>query len=193
MLGKKTTKKRLIILDFDGTIFFNPSQNYSVDVPLSNLLQAHHFFSEFTYQSGVLVPKNTEFVLITGRHKNQEEFILYLLRAFGYKIDRAYFNQMERNTRISENDFLIRYWTEKVKLINCIREGNDYSSIIVIEDDNIVCSMLRKLNFEVYQAKIAKQSFSQPLSISFNRLDSLLATKLQNTIEQRQEGEVILS
>lgn len=118
MLNKKPTKKRLIILDFDGTIFHNASQSFTVDVPLSDVLRANHFFSEFSYQSEVLVPKNTEFVLITGRSKNQEPFILNLLANFGYKIDRAYFNQMERTSKISENEFLIRYWTGKARLID---------------------------------------------------------------------------
>lgn len=186
-----------MILDFDGTIFFNPSQNFSVDIPLDDILQAHYFFSEFIYQSGVLVSKDTEFVLITGRHQIQEDVILYLLRAFGYKIDRSYFNQTERTNRIGENAFLIKYWVEKVKFINQKREGIDCSSLIVIDDDNIICSMLRRLNFEVYQTKIIKQNLNQVLSISFNRLNSLLTTKFQNLFERpqnrdhRQKGEVI--
>ncbi|MBA7569903.1 hypothetical protein ES708_11645 [subsurface metagenome] len=137
------------------------------------------------YQSGVLVSKDTEFALITERHQDQEKVVLYLLRAFGYKIDLFFFNQMERTSGISENEFLIRYWTEKVKLIDQIREDNDYSSVIVIDDDKIICSMLRKLNFEVYQAKITKQNLSQTLSISFDRLNSF------RSFEQHQDREFI--
>jgi len=125
-------------------------------------------------------------VLITGRNKRQEGLILDLLRAFGYKIDRAYFNQMERTNEIGENNFLIRYWTEKVKLIDQIREENDYGSIVVIDNDSVICSMLRKLNFEVYQTKITKQYLNQTLSISFNRLNSLLTTKFQSLFEPHQ-------
>ena len=50
MLDKKPTKKTLIILDFDGTIFINLSQNVSIDVPLDEVLQAHSFFSEFMFR-----------------------------------------------------------------------------------------------------------------------------------------------
>ncbi len=35
---------------FDGTIFINPSQNFSIDVPLDEVLQAHSFFSEFMFR-----------------------------------------------------------------------------------------------------------------------------------------------
>lgn len=50
MLDKKPTKKTLIILDFAGTIFINPSQNFSLDDPLDDVLQAHSFFSEFMFR-----------------------------------------------------------------------------------------------------------------------------------------------
>ena len=182
MLDKKPTKKNLIILDFDGTIFYNPNQNFSIAIPIEDILRANYFFSEFTHQSDFLISKDTEFVLITGRSKGQEGYILNLLRAFGYRIDKSYFSQTKRTSEVSENEFLISYWTEKAKLINQIRDDDDYSSIVVIDDDKIICSMLQELSFKVYQTKITKQNLSQPLSISFNRLNNFFTTQLQNSL-----------
>lgn len=143
-------KNRLIILDFDGTIYHNPTNNFSVDIPLDDILDVHSFFAEFIYQTGRIVLKETEFILITGRHETQKSLLMpYLKKLKGYKIDLVYFNQMEHSTMIDESSFLIMYWTAKVEIINQLRLSGEYKSIVVIDDD-IICSMLQKLNFEVY-------------------------------------------
>lgn len=165
MLDKKPTKKRLIILDFDGTIFFNSSQNFSVAIPLDDVLNAHLFFSEFMYQTGILILNNTEFILITGRHCDQKEVISHMLELKDFKIDHAYFNQMNRKTVIDESSFLIKYWIGKVELINKLRLSNEYKSIIVLEDNSIICSILEKLNIRVYKAQITKHDSTQTLYV----------------------------
>jgi len=116
---------------------------------------------------------------VTGRHQDQETVIRDLLELKGYKFDRFFFNQMDRTTVIDEKSFLIKYWTEKVKLINEFRLSNEYKSIVVIDDDTIICSMLQKLNFEAYRVEISKESLTQTLSIAFNSPQKRLMTELQ--------------
>jgi hypothetical protein len=145
--------KHLVILDFDGTIFFNSNHNFSIDIPLGDVIDAHSFFSELTYQTGRFIPKNAEFILITGRNQFQKHFIIELLKAKGYKIDQAFFSQTQRTEVMDESTFLIEYWTAKAKLINQLSKDNRYESIIVIDDDPIVCLMSERINLEVYQAE----------------------------------------
>lgn len=67
-------KNNLIILDFDGTIYHNPTNNFSVDIPLDDTLDILSFFAEFIYQTGRIVLKETEFILITGGTKPKNHF-----------------------------------------------------------------------------------------------------------------------
>lgn len=132
------------------------------------------------YQTRTVILKDTEFILITGRHCDQKAVICYMLKLKGFKIAQAYFNQMERRTVIDENSFLLKYWTAKVKLINQLRLSNEYKSIKVIEDDSIICSMLEKLNFEVYKAQI-----QEDYSITFTPPQKRLMTDLQTILTPR--------
>ena len=167
------------LIDVDSTVLHNLSE--IIEYEASSYSQQPTFYF-------VLNPKTEEIERLIDSPK----VVLYLLRAFGYKIDLSYFNQMERSNEISGNEFLIKYWTEKVKLIDQIREQNDYSSIIVIDDDNVICSMLRKLDFEVYQTKITRRNLNQTLPISFTHLNSFLTTKSQSSFERRQNRELIV-
>jgi len=172
-------KKNLVIIDFDGTIFYNPTNNFSLNMPLNHALDAYSFFNEFTFQTNKNLSNNAEIILVTGRHKDQETVIRDLLELKGYKFDQYFFNQMDRTTVIDEKSFLIKYWTAKVKLINEFRLNNEYKSIVIIDDDTIICSMLQKLNFEAYRVEINKESLTQTLSIAFNSPQKRLMTELQ--------------
>ena len=176
-------KKDLIVIDFDKTIFYNPTNNFSIAIPLGDVLDADQFFSEFTYQTGNLIPKDAKFILITGRHCDQEAVISHMLELKGFKIDQAYFNQMDRKTVIDESSFLIKYWIAKVELINDLRLSNDYKSIIVLEDDPIICSMLEKLNFRAFKAQITKHDSAQTLSITFSPPQKRLMSGLQDSLK----------
>lgn len=176
-------KKDLIVIDFDQTIFYNPTNNFSVAIPLDDVLNAHLFFSEFMYQTGNLIPNNTEFILITGRHCDQKEVISHMLELKGYRIDHAYFNQMDRKTVIEESSFLIKYWIGKVELINKLMLSDKYKSIIVLEDDPLICSMLEKINIRVFKAQITKHDYTQTLSITFNSPQKRFMSELQNLLE----------
>ena len=72
---QETTSQTKIEIDSFSSWFtvFLEEKDFSVNVPLGDFLKARHFFSEFAYQSGVLVSKDTEFALITGRHQDQEK------------------------------------------------------------------------------------------------------------------------
>lgn len=38
---------------------------------------------------------------------------------------------------MNESNFLIKYWTAKVNLINTLHQSNKYNSITIIEDDRV--------------------------------------------------------
>lgn len=88
---KRNNKKELIVLDFDDTIFFNPNDNFTIDINPNNIIDARYFFREFVSQIGVFDHRNVCFMLITGRDREQKEIILPHLRLKGYRIDNAIF------------------------------------------------------------------------------------------------------
>jgi len=180
-------KPSLIILDFDGTIFHNPTNDFSFDIPLYHVLDAYTFFNEFMFQTSEIVLNSSEFILISGRNQNQKEIIAHLLRIKGYRIDQSFFNQMDRTTPIDEDSFMIKYWTAKVKLINELKLSNRYTSITVIEDDNVICSMLQKLNFTVYKAQITKNNADQSLTIEFSLPQARFMTELETILNPQNQ------
>ena len=185
-------KKDLIVLDFDGTILYNPHQDFSINIQLDHVLDAYTFFNEFMFQTNEIVLHNSEFVLITGRHQNQSEIITHLLKMRGYRIDQCFFNQMDRATPIDENSFLIKYWTAKAKLINELRLNDRYKSITVIEDNDIICSMLKKLGFTVFKAQITKNEANQSLSIKFSPPQARFMTELNTILKPQSKAQETL-
>jgi hypothetical protein len=95
---------------------------------------------------------------------------------------------MDRTNPIDEISFLIKYWTAKAKLINELRLSNRYKSITVIEDSDIICSMLKILGFTVFKAQITKNNANQSLSIKFSHPQARFMTEL-NTILNPQSKE----
>ncbi len=186
-------KKDLIVLDFDGTVFLNLKQNFSSNISIEHLMDAYTFFNEFMFQTNEIVLNNSEFILITGRNQDQRELIIQLLEMKGFRIDQAYFNQIERTTTIDENSFLIKYWTAKAKLINELRLSNRYKSITVIEDSSIICSMLSKLGFTVYKAQITENNANQSLTVKFNPPQIRFMSELETILKpQKVQKESLL-
>ena len=185
-------KRNLIVIDFDGTIFYNPHQDFSINIPLNHVLDAYTFFNEFMFQTNEIVLHNSEFILISGRHQDQKEVITHLLEMRGFRIDQSFFNQMDRTTPIDENSFMIKYWTAKVKLINELKLSNKYKSITVIEDDAVICSMLKKLGFTVFKAQITKNEANQSLSIKFSPPQTRFMTELNTILKPQNKAEETL-
>lgn len=157
---ERKTKKELIILDFDDTIFYNPKNNFSIDINPSNIVEARYFFGEFIRQIGIFNHRNISFMLITGRDREQRDIILHHLRLKGYRIDNAIFiniyNAYFPNSiqYFDDNSFMIHYWGWKAQIINELKTSNEYKSITVIDNDEIICTMLKELDINVVKAKI---------------------------------------
>ena len=66
---------------------------------------------------------------------------------------------------ITESDFLIKYWSAKVDLINKIQHSKKYNSITIIDNDRIICTMLDELRFTVNRSQI--RQFQKQLFIHF--------------------------
>jgi len=82
----------------------------------------------------------------------------------GYKIDVPVFSYCNHSipkiiSKYRENSFLIEYWIKKVEYINDLHRSNKFDSISIIDDDDeVICTMLKNLQYAVIQAKIS--SFS---------------------------------
>jgi len=171
-------KKDLIVLDFDNTLFYNHLQIFSMNIVMDHILPAREFFSQLNAQVDLFNSYNfahsTRFILLTGRPRRQERLIFSVLRRKGYKINEAFFSNYNSNIShlealTHESDFLIKYWSAKVDLINKLKHSNKYSSITIIDDDNIICTMLKELKFTVIQSQIT--CFQNKLFIHFTPLD----------------------
>lgn len=73
-----------------------------------------------------------------------------------------------------------------VKLINQLRLSNNYKSIVVINTDHIICSMLQKLNFETFHAEFARIIFTQTLFVIFHPPQKRLTTDFQALFKNYQ-------
>ena len=161
-------KRDLIILDFDGTLFLNPDNNFGFYTPINRVIEAYSFFNEFMFQTNERISENSECILITGRIEAQEGVITHLLELKGYQFDESFFNECEATKDIDEETFMTKYWNGKIKLINEIKSSNQYKSIVIIDDDDVLCSALKKLGFAVYKAQITKDSSNQSLTVKFS-------------------------
>jgi len=136
--------------------------DFTININFNNILPANNFFSELAFQvplfSAYNFAHNTEFLLLTGRPTRQRAIILELLSMKGYKINQAVFSTYkysipEINSKYRENSFLIEYWTGKVEYINDLHNSNIFNSITIIDDDEVICTMSKKLKYTVIQAE----------------------------------------
>lgn len=171
----KKIKKDLIILDLDGTLLYNPNENFTIDIDPESILEAGYFFGEFVKQIRSFDHRNVYFTLITGRDHSQREALLYHLRLKGYRIDNAifinFYNELFPDSiqYYDDTSFMIHYWHWKVSIISELRESNKYKSITVIDNDQSICSMLRELNFNVVKVEIVPYGNSLiPIFTNFN-------------------------
>ncbi|MFX1458735.1 MAG: hypothetical protein ACFFBT_04645 [Promethearchaeota archaeon] len=166
MKDKNTQQKNCIVLDFDGTLFYNPSKNFSIDIAPHNIIDAKRFFSHLFLHTEITIDKNSDFVLITGRPERQKPFILELLRQKGYKFTQAYFRTLDTSlTPINEQAFLKYYREGKVNIISHIRERSHYDNIYVFEDDQELCYMLHQVGFKVFQVVLYSPLFKNAIEL----------------------------
>ncbi len=169
---ERKTKKELIILDFDDTIFYNPKNNFTIDINPNNIIDARYFFREFVRQIGIFDHRNICFMLVTGRDREQRDIILHHLRLKGYRIDNAIFINIynahfpDSVQYFNDSSFLIYYWYWKAQIINQLSLSNEYKSITVIDNDDSICTMLKGLDFKIINVKIVP--FHDNLQLYFN-------------------------
>jgi hypothetical protein len=111
-------------VDFYGTLYWNPSEDFSVNIDPNNTLEAEYFFSELANQTPFKDLEDTEIILVSGRPAHQKEVILYLLKRKGYTIIKSYFLGYNLGICDDENSFLNHYWFWKVNILNEIIKGN---------------------------------------------------------------------
>lgn len=186
--NKRDQEKRdLVIIDFDGTLFLNPDNNFGFYMPINRVIDAYTFFNEFMFQTNEMISENADCFLISGRIEAQEGVITHLLELNGYQFDQSFFNQGGITNNIDEKKtFMTKYWNGKIKLINEIKSSNQYKSIVIIDDDNVLCSALKKLGFAVFKAQITKNSSNQSLTVTFSTPQERSMTELNALLNPRR-------
>jgi hypothetical protein len=157
MKKTSTTNKKALVLDFDGTLYFNVYEDFSMNIHIGNIFEAEWFFYDMVKQTDNKDLKNTDIILVTGRPAHQQELVLNLLKQKGYNISHSYFLPEVSPLHMfhnSESIYYTYYWFWKVRVIEEIRLSDRYSSITVIDDDQVICSILNKLSFPTFQAEI---------------------------------------
>ncbi|KKL87610.1 hypothetical protein LCGC14_1932990 [marine sediment metagenome] len=167
------------MLGFDDTIYYNPRKNYTVNINFDDIFHANTFFGELAYQTQRQLSqlKSSKIILLTRRPSRQKQLILHLLKLKGYNISKSYFiNFHDYENIIDEATFLINYWTQKAQLINQLKLSGKYSSITVIDNDSVICSMLSQLDHDIIQAKFFVLDIG--LQILFTPLNSSVYNNL---------------
>jgi hypothetical protein len=176
---KLVNKPDLIVLGFDNTLYENPSQDYSINIKEYKILPAHYFFQQLAHSVEIFskfeFAHNTQFFLMTKRPDYQRDIILNILRTKGYKIDKDYFwnydffNDPHIRVKFDEKKFKIRYWSEKINKIHSLHQSNKFRSITVIDNSEVICSMLKDLHYTVMKAEIrGYQVFFEPFNQQSN-------------------------
>jgi len=123
--------KNVLILDFDDTIYPNPTNNFSMNINSDDLLRTHSFLNhqyDFTY-------------LITGRY-NQKEYLKTLLTSVGYQVDTIIDNPIDLS-RYQEKIAKILYRTWKVNVIFQIITRNAFELITIYDDKAEILNALK--------------------------------------------------
>ncbi len=182
----------LVILDFDGTLYLNSDKNFGFYMPINRVIDAYTFFNEFMFQTKERISENADCFLISGRIESQEGVITHLLELKGYQLDESFFNQGSITNNIDEKEtFMVKYWSGKLKLINEIRSSNRYKSIVIIDDDSVLCSALQKLGFSVFKTELTKNSSDQSLTVKFSTPQERSMTELNAILNPRKTQNIM--
>lgn len=80
----------------------------------------------------------------------------------------------EINSIYRENSFLIEYWARKVEYINNLHNSNIFRSITIIDDDEVICTMLKNLQYTTIQAEIQHYGLDNHIKFHpFNQRNNL--------------------
>ena len=190
MKDKNTQQKNCIVFDFDNTLFYNATQNFTINIAPHNIIEAKRFFSHIFLHTEINIENNTDFVLITGRPERQKPFILELLRKKGYKFNQAYFRTLDTSfVPMSELAFLRYYREGKVNIISKIKKLSIYDNIYIFEDDQELCFMFHQLGFKVFQVVLYSPLFKNAIELIPYSLPYLPYIELQlrgRTLWERQ-------
>lgn len=187
MMSRPTVKDKMVfILDFDGSLFYNPSNTFSLHFDLHRIIDKTSFLEQFEDQTECPISDNAEYILITGRHISQKEIILKMLKFRGFTFSQSFFNTLDRAFRLSEEEFMLQYWFAKVKKIMDIYRSSKYSQVLVIDDDSIICQILSKLNIPVFKGDIMLDE-DKNLHVAFSLPTIVSMTEIQELVDEYQK------
>jgi len=145
----------ITIWDFDNVLFRNPNNIYSDEILArrENVVK-----KDVLEQYGIKYRKNAYMnILLTGRGEFQKNLVEKLLMEFGYKFDATIFYNKNRtefpeyNKTIDAREFYINYWHWKISnILRICRKFSKYD-ITIIDDDEVLNLMCKKLNIKCIQ------------------------------------------
>ncbi len=143
-------KEKLIILDFDNTLYFNPFNDFSTDFEEDNVVSLSSFFNAFYLQHHIAFSANVPLVLITGRDYSQKEAILSLLEKKGFQFEMTYFYSFENFWNYGFQG----YYKFKFNIIFKLLPF--YKEIWVFDDDPNICLPLALIPacFHVFRVRL---------------------------------------
>jgi len=143
-------KEKLIILDFDNTIYYNLYNDFSTEFDEDNVVSLSNFFNAFYLQHRITFNSNVPLALIIGRDHFQKTVILTLLRKKGYQFDMTYFYSFQEFWRYGFQGYY------KFKFSIILRLALHFKEIWIFDDDPNICLLLALVpaNFHLFQVKL---------------------------------------
>lgn len=121
----------LYILDFDNTIYYNPSNDFSNKIDKDNIIPATEFgfiFNQYLFK----------YYLITGRNPNQQDYIEHCLQDKGYSFDNIITFDIDNRDKLSYNEFMFQYIEWKYREAQKLICNNSYKAIYIFDDNKQV-------------------------------------------------------
>jgi len=126
--------KNVLILDFDNTIYPNPTNDFSLESIDKSKILNRYVFNVFSYDFTYL---------ITGRYNQKNQLRNLLNNDCGYYIDTIIDNPINFATyqNLKFIDIIYRVW--KVNTIFQIITRNKFNSITIYDDNGLVLNQLK--------------------------------------------------
>ena len=147
----------LNLIDFDGTLYYNPRGNLGTDINRERIIP-------YTYFPICRKSKEKDItnILFSGRHISQLEIIIFAVESRGYHMNNYLLNPAPKNTnpffnpKAKISSFFVDYWNWKLGIIE--RYVKVFDIVNVIDDDEIVCRLGKVRGANVFLSKLVLEN-----------------------------------
>lgn len=158
----------LNLIDFDGTLYYNPSGKYTGTINREFIIP----HSDFPICKAVRGKRENMSFLFSGRHISQTDIIIEGLESRGYYLDGYLLNPAPKKTNPFYNptaklsQFLVNYWRWKSRIVE--KYAKVFKIVNVIDDDEIVCRLAKSKGAHTFLSKLELKN--DHLTINLKRL-----------------------